>query len=128
MKPVVDVKELLDRLETNRNAHRLVFEAALKGWKRQAAYEVDKIAEALGAGRLPDLRLNLPLPQDHTRDYDRAITMVHMHTGETIELSEEDAAQFIQDDWAWKRQWLTASSRYDAGTVSAVYGDDAGDW
>ena len=127
MKPVVNVPDLLDRLEANRAKHRTVFEAALEGWKAQAQAQVDAMAKELSAGRYPELRLNLPLPTDHTRDYDRAIVAVHMHTLPTIELSETDMAHFIQDDWEWKRQWLRMSSSYAAGSVREMYGDDDGE-
>lgn len=122
MRPLVNVTDLLDKLEENRSRHREVFEAALAGWHEQATEKIAAMAAELKAGRYPNLTLNLPLPIDQTRDYDRAIVMVHMHQGDTIELSESDTAQFIQDDWSWKRQWLHANSVYAAGAVNKVYG------
>jgi hypothetical protein len=124
MRPTVKVDELLTILKANRAVHRTVFEAALEGWQRQARVDVERIATDLAAGRYPKISLNLPLPADHTRDYDRVIRMVTLHQGEEIVLSEEDAAQYIEDDWQWKRQWLSHSSTYAAKSVFDNYGDD----
>lgn len=32
-------------------------------------------------------------------------------------------AMYMDDDWAWKRQWLLTNSAYAAGTVKAEYGE-----
>lgn len=123
----VNKDELLTKLRENRENHRTVFEAALEGYRLQAVATLEEKLAALTAGRLPELKLGLVIPQDHTKDYDRVIAMVQMHTSSTFRLSEYDFQSYVMDDWDWKRQFVRTSSSYAAAEVSRVYGDDAAD-
>lgn len=108
----VHKNELLDTLGRNRREHRAQFEAALEGYKERClALLEDKLAE-LRAGRTPLLQFGLPVPQDHTPDYDRIIRMVEMEVGETITLDQASFAQYVMDDWTWKREFAATSSFY----------------
>jgi hypothetical protein len=101
-----------------------VFEAAVEGWYTQCQAELERARKRILKSAPRNMYLSLEAPKDHTRDYDRAIAMVEMHQGETIQLTEEDVAQYIQDDWRWKRAFINNSSSYAAATVAEVYGDD----
>jgi hypothetical protein len=59
-------------------------------------------------------------PEDHTRDYDRVIAMLERHQGEAIDLLEDDFAMYVQDDWAWKAQFLASNSGYSGKAAEAV--------
>lgn len=128
-KITVSTEELLAILEANRDKHRTVFEAALAGWRKAALKAVEECHSALERGKIPDLYLaaRLPLPEDHTRDYDRVIRMVNMHQSDRLDMDEQMFASYVQDDWGWKRQWLTTSNSYAAGTVSQAYGEQEED-
>ena len=118
-----DKAEILGILESNRAKHRKVFEEALAEYKRQLGDALEARIKALDRGRLPDIHIRLITPEDHTADYDRMITMVKMHQGALIPMSEERFAQLVMDDWSWKRQFLGTMSTYAAGTVAEVYGN-----
>ncbi len=126
MRPTVQKAELLGILEENRARHRSVYEAALAGFWREADREWAALGKRIKAGTRSTVYIRLEAPQDHTRDYDRAIRMVTMHQGEVITLSEDDVACYVQDDWGWKRAWLQTSRSYDAAAVAGSYGDDDG--
>ena len=119
--------ELLKKLEENRQKHRSVFEAALEGWRTQGILAMEKKADALRAGKKPDLIFTMPAPDDHTRDYDRVIAMVKMDTAQVWTMTEQEFACYVQDDWAWKRQWLQTSNRYAAGATQSVYATEMAD-
>lgn len=119
----VNKKELLKILNGNRDRHRTVFTAALEGYRREATEILEKHIRALSAGKFPRLQIFLAVPEDHSRDYDRVISMVQMDIGTEFTLDETHFAQYVQDDWKWKREFLSTSSSYAAGTVKAVYGD-----
>lgn len=121
MRPVVKKDELLAILEENRTKHREVFLAALNGFHREAKKQLAAMVEQVTAGINTSVRIYLEAPRDHTSDYDRAIRMVQMHQSATIQLSEEDVAQYVQDDWGWKGAWLKNSSTYAAAKVSEFY-------
>jgi hypothetical protein len=56
--------------------------------------------------------ISLPMPEDHTDDYERAIKMLDLDVREDIELTEQEFAQYVLDDWGWKDQWTTTNSAY----------------
>lgn len=125
MNITVDKRDLLAILRENKARHRAVFEAAMEGYKREALKRLEDTMEALRNGKLPDLWISLPRPEDHTRDYARVIRMTEMHTDSLFTLSEAHFAQYVEDDWAWKRQFIKTSSTYAANATVANYGADA---
>ena len=63
-------------------------------------------------GKRIEQYIRLPEPEDHTRDYDRVISMLEMDLTDTVELSESDYSQYVLDDWQWKRQCLGTNRAY----------------
>lgn len=105
---------VIEKLIANRSQHRGIFEEACKGYQETAMTHIQKIVDQLKAGKLPEISIHLPLPVDHTRDYDRAIQMLEMSQDDVVELSEVDFASYIMDDWSWRRQFLASNSLYSA--------------
>lgn len=123
MKPItVDKENLIRVLRGNREKHRTVFEDALEGYAAEAARVLNEHLTAIQKGKTPAIEIILSRPEDHTKDYDRVIGMLMMHLGDTFEVDEQSYRQYVDDDWAWKRQWLETSTQYAAGSVQAVYG------
>lgn len=123
MEVTVRKLELLKVLQENRAKHRRVFEAALKGYRKEALKQLDELVRELKAGHTPLVRMVLPLPQDHTSDYDRVIRMLGMHVSDDFTLPEQEFAWYVEDDWAWKRQFLSISNSYAAAAVTKDYGE-----
>ena len=124
MKPInMDKDTLLKILRENRSKHRTVFEDALEGYAAHAEKILKEHLAALRKGQTPDIRIILDRPEDHTKDYDRVIGMLTYHLGTTFELDEQSFKQYVDDDWAWKRQWIDTGNQYAAGSVQAVYGE-----
>jgi predicted component of viral defense system (DUF524 family) len=114
--------DLLAILTENRAKHRTVFEAAFAGYKDQAKKILRAHLRDLNAGRAPELRILLSRPQDHTADYDRIIKMLELDVNEQFTLPEERFAQYVMDDWRWKRDWLRMSSQYASASTQEAYG------
>lgn len=123
----VDRKELLNKLTENRDTHRALFLEAQAGY-RHAVIDIleQRLAEAR-AGRSFNYHISLAVPSDQTRDYNRVIAMLEMSLGDAVELSEEDFAQYVQDDWSWKRQWLHSNRDYSQAVAqaSAAYSNES---
>lgn len=102
----VHKNELLTKLEENRRDHRQVFEEALEGFKREVIQRLEEYLERTRQGKSQDVYVSMPVPKDHTADYDRAIAMVKMSVGDRITLSETDFAQYVMDDWRWQREFI----------------------
>jgi hypothetical protein len=119
----VSKTDLLAVLQENRATHRTVFDAALEAYGRAARETLQGELDRLADGKVREVYVHLPRPQDHTTDYDRVIRMVTMHTGDTIQLGETDAAQYVMDDWHWKREFVKMSGTYAPASTAAAYGD-----
>jgi len=121
MEITVSKTDLLDILRANRAKHRETFEAALQGYAAEAKNLLEKHLESLRQGRTPAISIILDRPEDRTRDYSRVIGMLEMHQGDTFTLDETSYAQYVDDDWQWKRQWLKLSSAYAPESVTKNY-------
>jgi hypothetical protein len=123
-KITVTKTDLLAILNENRAKHRTVFEAALAAYAVEARRILQAEVDRLSQGKLAEVYVSVPRPKDHTADYDRVIRMINLHTGDTIQLGESDAAMYVMDDWRWKRDFVRMSNSYAPGSTQAVYAVD----
>jgi hypothetical protein len=122
----VSKKELIEILETNKANHRALYDEACTNYLAAGAKELEKKLEQVRRGRMVSLLINLPVPEDHTRDYERVIAMLNMEKREEILLPEGDYQQYVQDDWAWRRAWAANTMSYTA--AGAAHADDDDDY
>jgi hypothetical protein len=108
----VHKKDLLTILRDNREKHRSVFLEALDGYREAAVRELDVMIEAAKSGGRILRAIEIVEPEDHTRDYDRAIRMLEMCVPETIFVNEHEFSCFVQDDWGWKGDFIAQTSNY----------------
>jgi hypothetical protein len=110
----VNVKktDLLDKIKENRAMHRAIFEKALKGYRKAVVAELEFMLDEARKGRRIKRQIELIEPMDQTREYDRVVRMLEMSTDDIIELSQQDFAQYVMDDWAWKQQFLSTTLPY----------------
>lgn len=59
----------------------------------------------------------LTTPEDHTKDYDRAIQMVEWSIEDTIELDTRQFQQLVMDEWEWKERFDTQIAAYKMKVV-----------
>lgn len=104
--------DLVTKLKENRAGHRGIYEEALAGYQAAVLAELDAFREKVLAGPIVKVVVNLPFPEDHTRDYDRIITMCEMSVEDDLELSQEEFASYVMDDWSWKRAFLASNAAY----------------
>jgi hypothetical protein len=116
----VNKQELLTILRQNKADHRAIFEEALIGFARTAERLLQQQLDALRAGQRRSINATLPVPSDHTADYDRAIKMVEMAVGSTLILTERDFAQYVMDDWGWQNEFI--SNSYGSPRASGKFG------
>ena len=108
----VDKAKLMQTLVENRAKHRDTYFKAIEVYRAKAIEIFEEQLEALKAGKLPERSLRLPLPEEHTADYDRAVEMLHWHEGDTVELTEREFAQYVQDDWGWRQTFTANTTSY----------------
>lgn len=112
MKANVERTKLLRILTGNRDQHRAIYEEALDKYKTRAIEEFQARIERIRRGDPFDLYVRLPVPEDHTEDYDRIIQLLEMSSDDTIELDDADITTYVNDDWQWKKAWLANTASY----------------
>lgn len=114
--------ELRAIIQTNRDAHRDIFEQAVKLYNRRLLEALEKRVERVRNGVKVDHYIRLPIPEDHTKDYDRILAQLDMEIADTVVIPDTEFAQYVMDDWSWKESFASNSASYLAGTARG--GDD----
>lgn len=112
---VVDKEELLTVLRGNRAKHREIFLKAQEGFRKRAIQELDRSLADARAGNEIRLAVHLPIPEDHTGDYDREIRMLEMHIEHTVKIRAQLFDQIVMDHWGWSGIFNATSSPYLRG-------------
>jgi len=81
-------------------------------YRERAIEQLNSFADDLKAGKSPKLYINLPVPEDHTKDYDAMLDMLKSSINTTIELDNERFRQFVRDEWEWKDRFLGTVNSY----------------
>jgi hypothetical protein len=110
-------EELLERLRLNRDAHRAVFEKAMDVYKvRMTELLESLIKRAKKKQVIPVAALyDLPMPEDHTNDYDVAIEMLEHEEREVLTLTQQEFKRYFRDEWEWEQSFLANTTSYIAG-------------
>jgi hypothetical protein len=111
-KITVKKSELLEALRENKDRHRKIFDEAQKNFRQRIIEELDQRLTDAQEGRKINLSFNFPEPEDHTKDYDRVIRMVEMSQDDTLDITQPDFAQYVMDDWDWRRAWVANTLSY----------------
>jgi hypothetical protein len=70
--------------------------------------------------------LSLAYPENHTKDYERAIRMMHASIYDEVKLSEHEFDQFVLNNWEWKARFVTSNANYLSNATIYFSGCSAG--
>ncbi len=107
--------ELLEKVRINRDAHRELFLKAQEGFRQRAIEELDDMLRLAKEGRDVRLYVGLEAPEDHTDEYNRAIEMLEMETGDEVQITRQDFAQLVRNEWAWFHNATIKNTLYSSG-------------
>ena len=108
----VNKLSLIDIITKNRDGHSDRYEKAWAGYRKEAIETLEDHLSALKDGkRIAHVRMD-SAPTDHTEDYDRVLEMLNMSVDDTIELSNGEFQQYVQDDWNWSQMWNVSNTKY----------------
>jgi hypothetical protein len=116
----VDKAALLDTLRTNRSNHKAEYDKAVAAYTKRFVEEAKRFADE--AVRRASNKMGfaqfqwLPVPEEHTDDFDRAIQMLEWSVSETVELSEYDFQSYVQNNWRWASSFASNTSSYTVGS------------
>ena len=115
MQTNVACDQLIDILRRNREKHHDLYLVAMNEWRDQVVEELSQFTDRLMKGDKVLIRSRLPVPEDHTEDYDTAIKMLELSVDDTIELSEHDIEEYVMDRWGWYASFAANTLRYTDG-------------
>lgn len=116
----LDKPALIETLTKNRDQHRAVFEEACEGYRKMATERIAAMLKDAKEGRQIAQYVGLTVPTDHTGDYNRVITALTMSVDSRCALTEQQFAQYVMDDWEWRKNFLTAAGSYSV-TATSMY-------
>jgi hypothetical protein len=103
---------LIEVVTKNRAAHRDLFEKAVEGYKREAVRQLERMLADVKVGKRIQVAIQLQMPQDQTKDYDRVLTMLDMSVDDVIPLDSTAFANYVMDDWSWSQQTTALNTMY----------------
>lgn len=105
---------LLEVLRKNRKEHRDIFLEAQKNYRALVIERLDAKLKQAREGSPLHLKELIAIvePQDHTKEYNRAIGMLEMSTEPKVVLREHEYKQYVEDNWEWTRSWAVSNSGY----------------
>ena len=108
----INKAELTDVLTQNRNTHREKFLAAQEAYRATVIELLDQRLADARAGKKIDLAFRLPVPEDHTADYNRELRMLEMEIANTVVLDSRLFDQLVMDNWSWSNAFAATNAVY----------------
>lgn len=108
----VNVARLIATLEGNRTKHAADYQAAIVKYREKALEWFEANLEIVRKGGQIEHNLRIPIPEEHTEDFDRAIEALTWHTEEEIELVEQQFDELVRNQWGWHRTFIQNTTSY----------------
>jgi len=115
----VNKAALIAKITEERDQHKALYDKAVIAYTAQFVEAAQRFAEEAveraKSGRVFANFTWLPVPEEHTEDFDRAIEMLQWEVGDEVTLSEHDFATLVQNQWGWARSFTANSISYTTG-------------
>ena len=115
----IERNRLLEILRENRANHQDVFEEAIEGYRTQATDWLNRQLDRVKVGK-PLEYMPYQIPKNQTKQYNIVIQMLEMTEDDTVKLGEREFNEYVNDDWDWKKQWLTSNSNYSKKAADMI--------
>ncbi len=107
--------DLIARIRKNRDEHRELFLKAQDGFRARVIEELDAMLAEARDGKPVRTAVRLKQPEDHTKEYDRAIEMLDMSTEDEVMLDYQNFVQLVRNEWAWFGNVTAMNTLYASG-------------
>jgi hypothetical protein len=108
----VSKADLIAKLQSNRDAHRSMFLKAQEVYREKMIAELDRALHEARQGDQIRRAFSLPVPEDHTDEFDTAIEMLQWETADEVLLSPSDFMRYIQNRWQWAASFAANTGSY----------------
>lgn len=109
---LVDKTKLIETLRANLDTHRSEFETALDGYRNRSIELLEDHIARIRSGKVERVYVALPVPEDHTDDYERAVATLEWTLLDKVELTIAEFDQYVRDNWAWKGEFASTNALY----------------
>lgn len=111
-------QDVIEKLKENREKHKTTYEEADANYRQVVVDALRARADDIEGGGKIVLYFDLPKPEDHTEDYDEAISMLEWAQGETVELSQAEFRMYVLDKWRWEQSFAANTMSYSNAAFS----------
>lgn len=94
----VSKEELIKVLRTNRDSHKQIYKDAVEGFLVETGKKLESALKKVRE-RKTITSISFVRPIDHTKDYDRVISMLEMSVDKEISLKQYEYNQYVLDEW-----------------------------
>ncbi len=108
----VKVAEVLKIVKANKKKHDVILKAALEIYWGKAKDVLNKCLSDIEQRKTINSYLDLPVPTDHSIDYDRVIRMMELSVDKNVILDDVSFSKFILNNWDWKQEFVRITTSY----------------
>ena len=108
----VEKQRLIDTVTANREEHRGQFLAAQEKYRARVIEVLDERLDAARRGDKININISLPVPQDYTDWYDKALAGLEWEVSDYVNLGQEEFNRLVLNDWEWRQAFAGTSLSY----------------
>jgi hypothetical protein len=108
----VEKTALIAKLQSNRDEHRSMFIKAQERYREAMIAELDRALQEARNGDKIRRAFSLPVPEDHTEEFNTAIEMLQWETGDEVQLDQHDFQRYVQNRWQWAASFAANTQSY----------------
>lgn len=108
----VDKVQLVKTLKKNRKKHREMFLRAQEVYRTRMIEELDQALDEAKNGGVIKRGFSLPVPEDHTSDFDTVIQMLEWDKAKSVTLSQSEFRTYVENEWGWQQSFAANTSSY----------------
>lgn len=108
----VSKNQLVSIIEQNMLTHRDEFLEAMEGYRTEAIRLLEEHIDRIKNNAPEKVFVSLPMPSDHTDEYEVILSMLGMSLDDEILLSEYEYTRYVLDQWEWKKDFTTTAAMY----------------
>lgn len=116
----IKVSDIIETLKKNREDHINEYEQAVEKYFLSVQKRLKDFLKSAKKKEDRSFNVGLTPPIDRTADYDKLISMFSYAQNETVELTQADIDQLLNDEFTWAKAAKMSNSFYNnANTVFA---------
>lgn len=93
------VEDLIVRIQKERDTHQTIFYKAMEVYRQELLKQVEEYIKNIKQGRITTTQ-RLPVPEEHTKDFNTILDMLLLTVDEEIELNKSEFECYVCGNWS----------------------------